>query len=385
MDFMFVKSPKEKKKLNFYLNDNNLYVQNSLKMRKKHLSYYNNTIKIKKELKKKYPVPKILYSTSDLNFHKYQKQIIQNFSPKNAIKDLMEVVNNFTDNLNFDDDEEDEEKSERQKTIELKNKKIKDTSKKENSKNMINELENKEKDKDKENERENKPNEFFLTNKYIFTKKNNFRNTRQDLLSDLEFAKSKNTYDAITTEKELKKINNKKRVFKKNLYFENYGKFKFTEKGVLYPNKLGKYELPSYTGNNEEEKKYFNYRKKIFRPELTYNKIANFSEKLNRDLGKINNNYGNQLSRTRFTENPLMKKYMEVIPVYEIYKDLKQIENRYIGSKYKFKLLPLYNKRLSNIDKLADRFYREQNAKNGLASLLQIQSASYDTKNKIIK
>ena len=69
---MFVKSPKEKKKLNFYLNDNNLYVQNSLKMRKKHVSYFNNKIKLKNDLKKKYPVPKILYSTSDLNFHRNQ-------------------------------------------------------------------------------------------------------------------------------------------------------------------------------------------------------------------------------------------------------------------------------------------------------------------------
>ena len=75
-------------------------------MRQKHLSYFNNTIKVKKELKKKYPVPKIIYSTSDLNFHKYQKQIIQKLSPKDAVKDLMDVVNNFTENLNFDDEEE---------------------------------------------------------------------------------------------------------------------------------------------------------------------------------------------------------------------------------------------------------------------------------------
>ena len=26
---------------------------------------------------------------------------------------------------------------------------------------------------------------------------------------------------------------------------------------------------------------------------------------------------------------------MEIVPVYDIYKDLKQIENRYIGSKFK--------------------------------------------------
>ena len=82
-DFLSVKSPKEKKKLNLYLNDNNLYVKNSLKMRKNHISYFNNIAKAKADLKKKCPVPKILYSTSDLNFHKYQKQIIEKFSPKN--------------------------------------------------------------------------------------------------------------------------------------------------------------------------------------------------------------------------------------------------------------------------------------------------------------
>ena len=375
---MFVKSPKEKKKLNFYLNDNNLYVQNSLKMRKKHLSYFNDTIKLKNDLKKKYPVPKILYSTSDLNFRKYQKKIIQNFSPKNAIKDLMEVVNDFTDNLNFDD-EESEEKTEKAKTIEAESKKVEEKPTKEKIPLNVSSRTAEREQKGK------KVNEFFLTNKYIPNMKNNFKTKKQELLTDLEFAKSKNTNHFITSDNEIKKINNKKRTFKNNLCFENYGKFKFTRSGLLYPKKLGKYELPNYTGSNEEEKKYFNYRKKIFRPELTYNKISSFSEKLNRDLGSINNNYRNNMSRTRFTENPLMKKYMDIIPVYEIYKDLKQIENRYIGSKYKFKLLPLYNKRLSNIDKLADRFYREQNAKNGLANLLQIQSSSFDNKNKKIK
>ena len=84
---------------------------------------------------------------------------------------------------------------------------------------------------------------------------------------------------------------------------------------MLYPKKLGKYELPNYTGSNEEEKKYYNYRKKIVRPELTYNKISSFSEKLNRDLGSINNNYRNNMSRTRFTENPLVfyKKVLVII------------------------------------------------------------------------
>ena len=65
---------------------------------------------------------------------------------------------------------------------------------------------------------------------------------------------------------------------------------------------------------------------------------------------------------------------MEIIPLYEIYKDLKVIENRYIGSKYKFKLLPLYNKKLSNLDKLADNFYKVQNMKGDLDSFIKISN-----------
>ena len=65
---------------------------------------------------------------------------------------------------------------------------------------------------------------------------------------------------------------------------------------------------------------------------------------------------------------------MKVIPIYDIYRDLKEIENRYIGTKYKFKLLPLYNKRITNLDKLADKFYKTQYSKDGLINLLKIQN-----------
>ena len=377
MDFMAVKSRKEKNKLNFYLNDNNLYVKNSLKMRKKHLSYFHNKIKMRNDLKKKYPVPKILYSTSDLNFHKYQNKIVEQLSPKNAIKDLMDVVNNFTENLNFEDDE-DEDKTVNSEKIISEEKKNENDGKKEIKININDD------DYDKtDNNKEKKCKEFFLTNKKIVNQKQiRYNNAKMELLNDLEYAKSRSTNEAIISPKIIGKINNTKKMFKTNLYFEDFGKYKFTKNGLTYPNKLGKYELPKYTGNNEEEKKYFNYRKKIFKPQWTYNKITNFSEKLNKDLGKYSTNYGNINGRARFTENPLMKKYMSAIPFYEIYKDLKQIENRYIGSKFKFKLLPLYNKKLTSLDKLADRFYRTQNFKEGLNSLLKIESASYDNKNK---
>ena len=43
---------KKRKKLNLYLNDNNKYVINAIKMRKKHLSIINDKINLSKEFKK---------------------------------------------------------------------------------------------------------------------------------------------------------------------------------------------------------------------------------------------------------------------------------------------------------------------------------------------
>ena len=342
MDIMFIKSPREKNKLNFYLNDNNLYVKNSLKLRKKHLSYFKEKIDERNRLKKEYPVPKVLYSTSDANFNQTErkKELIEKLSPKNDIKDLMDMMNDFTHNLKFDDldennelnnkeGEKDEEKIKKKNSLSLDNdkkKKLKIKILNDNKSGIL------------KNETGKKYKEFFLTNNGLNNKHKIKSKSKVELLNDLEYAKAKNVFDPAISSNQARNILNQKKMFKTNLYFENYGKYKFTKKGVLYPKTLGEYELPKYEGNNEEEKKYFNFRKEISNPKLTYNRITNFSEKFNRDLGEISNNYGNNLSRTRFTENPLMKKYMEIIPVYEIYKDIKQIENRYliIHLKYTF-------------------------------------------------
>ena len=319
---------KKKTKLNLYLNDNNEYFKNALKMRKTHLSYFNNKVKIKKDFKEKHPMPNTIYSNSEITFKSRKKRIIEKFNIKNTVQDLMTVVNDFSDALNLDDD--------------LESKTDKDD--KEVSIPSI-EIKKNETEKIKTNHKKKISKDFFITNKFNKTSEIN-----------------KN------------KIKRNKTTFKNNLLFENYGKFKFTKPGILYPKRLQKYELPRYEGNNTEEKKYFDYRKKITFPQQEYNKIGDFSEKFNKDLGKISTNYNKYTSRTRFTENPLLKKYMEILPIYDIYRDLKEIENRYIGSKYKFKLLPLYNKRITNLDKLADKFYSTQYSKDGLLNLLKIQS-----------
>ena len=319
---------KKKTKLNLYLNDNNEYFKNALKMRKTHLSYFNNKVKIKKDFKEKHPMPNTIYSNSEITFKSRKKRIIEKFNIKNTVQDLMTVVNDFSDALNLDDD--------------LESKTDKDD--KEVSIPSI-EIKKNETEKIKTNHKKKISKDFFITNKFNKTSEIN-----------------KN------------KIKRNKTTFKNNLLFENYGKFKFTKPGILYPKRLQKYELPRYEGNNTEEKKYFDYRKKISFPQQEYNKIGGFNEKFNKDLGKISTNYNKYTSRTRFTENPLLKKYMEILPIYDIYRDLKEIENRYIGSKYKFKLLPLYNKRITNLDKLADKFYSTQYSKDGLLNLLKIQS-----------
>ena len=64
----YINNLKKRTKLNLYLNDNNTYYQNSIKMRKKHLSMLNDKVKIKHEYKERYPIPRALYSTSEFNF-----------------------------------------------------------------------------------------------------------------------------------------------------------------------------------------------------------------------------------------------------------------------------------------------------------------------------
>ena len=124
---------------------------------------------------------------------------------------------------------------------------------------------------------------------------------------------------------------------------------------------MGKYELPNYESKYGEDEEYFNYKKKVKYPNLVYNKITNFEEALNKDLEEINKNYGTNKTRARFSKNPLMKRYMEIIPLYDIYKDLKFIENRYTDrNKYSFRLKPLINKSKNNFDRLANNIYNKE-------------------------
>ena len=337
-DLLFIEDPKLKYKKNFYINENNHNMKYTLFLRKTRKNFYNNIIKSKKEEQKRHPVPKILYSTAESFYHPKEKANKFIETQKLITQDLINLMNRFTSEL--------------------------------------------ESNEEKNDEKSEKNTDFFITGKNSkFSRK--FKNinrcyisSKEKLLQDLQFAKATNLITPITNDIQYQDLKDKEHHIKDNLILENnYGKYKFTKTGLEYPQKLDKYELPNYDikyGSEGEE--YFNYKKKVKFPNLVYNKVTNFEEALNKDLEKINKNYGNIKSRARFSKNPLMKRYMEIIPLYEIYKDLKVIENRYIGSKYKFKLLPLYNKKLSNLDKLADNFYKMQNNSNDLDELIKVNN-----------
>ena len=329
-DLLFIENPREKRKKNFYINERNYYSRSSIQIRNKHKNFYNNSILLRKIENIKKPMPKVLYSTAQYFYHYKANQFIK--KQKENIKEIIDIMNNFSDEIN------DEEKND----------------------------------------------EFFVTHKNskLTRNKNNYKNRiykteKQKLFEDLDFAKASNIqfYNEKCIQNDSNTQNNKS--LKDNLIFEkNFGKYKFSRNGLYYPNQVEKNELPKYSKKYSEDEEYFNFLQKVKNPQLIYNKISNFDEKFNQDLEKINKTYGTHSSRTRFTTNPILNKFLKSIPIYDIYKDLKIIENRYVGSKFKYKLLPLYNKKLSNLDKLADKFYKEQNKIGNLKDLIKIENCS---------
>lgn len=140
------------------------------------------------------------------------------------------------------------------------------------------------------------------------------------------------------------------------------------------PVKTGAYHIRKHSqeggssillGKQEDTKElqYLNYKRKVNNPSKVYNDIGSFNEKFNYELARISRSYGKEESKGRFVENPLLNEYREAIPFYDMYKDIKFIENRYADHKrFKYKLLPLVNAKLRNFDRLGERIY--QNAIN---------------------
>ena len=350
LDILYVENPRERKIKNFYLNDFNYYHKNSIKMRNKKLNILNRIRTEKIIERKRNPVPKMLYSTNSFQLRTEQDiKIIKDQLKENVkeniekakpiIDDMVHMINTFNIDFDSDDEENDNEKKEHLNDDNIIKKSFTD----------VNFFITKADDKQKYNIKEKEIIEKDLKNVKIIQSKN------------------------ILSQKKYDKIKQRQKLYKDNLIFSDFGKYKFTKTGLLYPKKLKKYELPNYNGKDKTEREYFNYKKKIKNPNLVYNKLNSFDEEFNKDLGLISNNYGKVKSRVRFTKNPLLKQYMNMIPIYDIYKDIKSIENRYINSKYKYKLLPLVNNKLRSLDKLGDKFYKMQQLNQGLNNLLKIQ------------
>ena len=164
----------------------------------------------------------------------------------------------------------------------------------------------------------------------------------------------------------ISKIKNIKRDFKNGLFFNEYGKYKFTELGLSYPDSFDKYKkIPDYKGDDIEEQKVFKYRSVITNPKYNYTNIGSFNEKFNIDLSELSTFYGKESSKGRFVRNPLISMFSKYIPNYEKYKDLKCIENRYISrNRYKFRLKPLVSCPKNNFDKLANFVFKREHKKD---------------------
>ena len=167
------------------------------------------------------------------------------------------------------------------------------------------------------------------------------------------------------------KIKNVGRDFKNGLYFNEYGKYKYTELGLNYPNSVDKYKkIPDYKGDDIEERIIFNYRSKVTNVKDNYTNIGTFNEKFNNDLSDISTFYGKQYSKGRFLRNPLVSKYGKFIPNYEKYKALKLIENKYNSkNKYKFRLKPLTINKKNNFDKLATIIFKKEHKRENFFNL----------------
>ena len=313
-------------------------------------------------------------------------QCVEGFKIKNKEKGINLVLNSDKNNdiENKDDNEEDlgfenynfdeYKKQYKKEKMKLKDN-ISKTAEELESKNLYNDIDIQINEQFLNNNNDNEQHIYITAEKYNNSNNiNKIKNNSVELnnnknLENNNINKSKkyltiNNMILISDESLENQIKKLRKNFKKDLYFNinNYGKFKFTEPGLNYPHSFDKNKkFPEYKGNDLEEKKMFNYKSKVTNPRYNYNNIGTFNEKFNKDLSQISNFYGKEKSKGRFLRNPLISMFSKYIPNYELYKNLKLIENRYTaGNKYKFGLKPIINKNKNNFDRLASNVYNRE-------------------------
>jgi hypothetical protein len=371
--------------INNYLNDFNYFNKNNIKMSKIRKENLYNLIKEKKG--KKLNLPKMLYSNlymglniPNISKEKYHTNInslnkLQTINddniPYNNIKFDKEYIE---ETIKLDSQEEKLNTSHVNKPIIIfddifkciDNLELTERDKKEEKEieNQNNKNDNNEIKINDNNEKESNLNKQFLN---TGNSRNNFSLSKDKLRTI--YNNNKNNTDNIKMKMSLttnlsddsimQKVLEQRRNYKQILQFNDYGKYKFSRKGLNYPETIPENKLPNYKGNDKKEKIYFNYRKKVSNPNKIYNSLESFDTKFNYELGRISHTYGKEESKGRFIKNPLIDRYQNSIPFYDIYKDIKFVENRYLDKgRYKYKLLPLINAKMRNFDRLGQKIYK---------------------------
>ena len=371
--------------INNYLNDFNYFNKNNIKMSKIRKENLYNLIKEKKG--KKLNLPKMLYSNlymglniPNISKEKYHTNInslnkLQTINddniPYNNIKFDKEYIE---ETIKLDSQEEKLNTSHVNKPIIIfddifkciDNLELTERDKKEEKEieNQNNKNDNNEIKINDNNEKESNLNKQFLN---TGNSRNNFSLSKDKLRTI--YNNNKNNTDNIKMKMSLttnlsddsiiQKVLEQRRNYKQILQFNDYGKYKFSRKGLNYPESIPENKLPNYKGNDKKEKIYFNYRKKVSNPDKIYNSIESFDSKFNYELSRISRTYGKEESKGRFIKNPLIHRYQNTIPFYDIYKDIKFVENRYLDKgRYKYKLLPLINAKMRNFDRLGQKIYK---------------------------
>ena len=369
---------------NFYLNNYNYYVKNNIKMQE--MRKKNYITKFEKGLKSVATMPKMLYSNKFIP-QKEKKNLSYNNSEKIVIKPKnLKLSKNLLITSAIKKEENSKKITHIKKHLQIF----------EDLFNCIDNLDiegNKElKENNNNNYISHEINEKDIMNKNLYnTYDDNAykRNIKLDLNNNEKIFETQN-YDPANninininednkrlsqrTISEVTSVNDDavvgiiqsdNRRYKEPLKFNNFYKFKYTPKGIEYPNEYKKDMLPEYKGSDRDEKQFYNYKKNISNPKKIYNIIGSFSEKFNKELKKISKTYGKTESKGRFIKNPVLWKCEKVINDYKQYKNIKVIENRYIDvNKYKYKLLPLINAKKSNFDKLGQKVFYMVNNKN---------------------
>ena len=390
--------------MNSYLNECNYFNKSTIKLALYKQKYLNNLKEKKNKDKQKQKLPKLIYSNpvfslnnalNPINDYDIKKEIFNKPVPYNNnnrykadfIEDLLNNPNapinkekmvkshankkfdlfddifNTVDNLQLNNSEGNNKNNEENDFLPdyyLKSL-TQDNSKEIINNNNENETEEKKKslsviDENEEKNKNTNNNNNEINDNVMITIQNK---ENKDSMSNTFTSPEAQINTVLSNSDLIKKILSENRNYKNSLQFNDYGKYKYTQKGLNYPYETESKNLPSYVGNDSRDKSYFDYRKKASNTNQIYNNIGSFGNKFNKELARISRSYGKEESKARFVQNPVLKKYHDQIPYYNLYKDLKFVENKYLEKgRYKFKLLPLINTKLRNFDRLGNKVYQ---------------------------